>query len=166
MRLVPEGARKVAVVGASERWWRTEEQKEAAKSFIRELLSSFPPGAVLVTGGCPEGGVDVWAEEAADEFGVGKLVFRPEGRGWRHYRARNVLIAENCDVLFVIEPEGRRRSGGLWTARMASRLGKPVIEVRIGPGGKVAVKPWRGRLKRGPAGQPPGRLCERRPGCR
>ncbi len=43
-----------------------------------------------------------------------------------------MLIAKNCDLLVCIEPEGRKKSGGLWTLSYAKRIGKPVIKIEVG----------------------------------
>ena len=68
-------------------------------------------------------------------MGLEKLIFPPEGRGWRYYHERNLKIARECDVIFDIEPEDRRgNSGGAWTARQAAKMGKLAIKVIVGSG--------------------------------
>lgn len=113
---------KIAIVGAEESRW-TEKQKEEAKFRIRQLLyvGNGPKWdrAVLVSGRCHRGGVDIWAEEIADELELEKEIYPAEVHRWmdmidissgsklKGYRSRNIQIAEACDVLFDIEPEIR-----------------------------------------------------------
>ena len=124
---------KVAIVGADGRYWRPEDVP-FVKALIRYILKAMDAD-VLISGRCPLGGVDVWAEEVADEMGLEKLIFPPEGRGWRYYHERNLKIARECDVIFDIEPEDRRgNSGGAWTARQAAKMGKLAIKVIVGNG--------------------------------
>jgi len=123
---------RVAIVGSEERKWKPE-QKRKAKAFIRLILLYYADlgyDVVLVSGRCPKGGVDVWAEQIADELGVEKLIFPPKKHGWYWYRKRNILIARHCDVLYDIEPKGKR-SGGTWTLKYAERLGKEVHLIEI-----------------------------------
>ena len=84
---------------------------------------------VLVSGHCPKGGVDIWAEEIADELGIKKEIYPAEVNQWndrycyesghthmgetvvdytrkmKGYRSRNIQIAEACDVLYCIVPK-------------------------------------------------------------
>lgn len=122
---------KVAIVGSEEKKW-TPEQKKRAVELIREILSAYG-NPVLVSGGCHRGGVDIWAEEAADDLGIKKIIFPATKHRWSGaggYRERNIKIAETCDVLYDIEPKGKR-SGGTWTLEYAEKLGKPVYKIEI-----------------------------------
>jgi len=133
---------KIAIVGADGTKW-TKEQKEKAKHFIRKLLhmrllAGHLP--VVVSGHCPKGGVDIWAEEIADELGIKKEIYPAEVHQWddkivkpsfvpshfpeyvrrsvrermKGYRSRNIEIAKACDVLYDIEPKGScRHCGGI-----------------------------------------------------
>jgi len=124
---------RVAIVGAEERKW-DEKRKAKAKEIIMRILLyyKFFSGCdvVLVSGRCPKGGVDIWAEEIADALGIKKLIFPPKKHSWYWYRKRNIQIAENCDILFDIEPEGKR-SGGTWTLNYARKLGKYVYLIEV-----------------------------------
>ena len=116
---------KIAIVGSEENKW-SEEQKERAKEVIEKIFRDYLDvgyDVVLISGGCPKGGVDVWAEEIADRMGIKKRIFRPEKNGWYYYRKRNVKIARSCDVIYDIEPKGKR-SGGTWTLGFARKIGK------------------------------------------
>lgn len=84
---------KIAIVGAEESKWN-EEQKKKAKQKIKEILlnhwvtydifGQFEPELepILVSGGCPKRGVDIWAEEYADRHGIKKEIYRPEVHQW------------------------------------------------------------------------------------
>jgi len=105
----------------------------------------------LVSEGCPKGGVDIWAETVADVLGIEKDIKYPEVGQWddleeykpevdlskapllespmvhtrkKGYKSRNIEIAEICDVLYCIDPKGRKRSGARWTMAYAQKLGK------------------------------------------
>ena len=117
--------KRIAIVGASESHWK-EGDKEKVKETIRGLLKK---GDILVSGGCPFGGVDIWAEEVADELGIEKEIFLPKTRDWDGYRARNIQITEECDMLYDIEPKGRVRSGAMWTMNYAKVFGKDVKQI-------------------------------------
>lgn len=159
---------KIAIVGAQEYNWN-KDQKEKAKAmikaiFIRVVLSKdltmknleqilYLPidefdfeDIVMISGHCPLGGVDIWAEDIADELGIKKEIYPPEVYQWndkiskgsyvddvvelKGYRSRNIQIAEMCDILYCINPKGIR-SGGTWTMEYAKKLGKEVHLVEI-----------------------------------
>jgi len=129
----------------------TPETKLAACRVIMGLLN--PSTSVLVSGRCPLGGVDVWAEICADKWGRAKRIFPPRHESWeRGYKPRNLAIARTADVVHVIalaaypdtyiaerfpycyhcaKDDARQRGadhvkgGACWTARQAMALGKP-----------------------------------------
>ena len=89
----------IGIVGAEAAKF-TPETAAKAKALIRELLSV--PGAVLVSGRCPLGGIDVWAEEIADELCIPKHIHVPEVEQWDPpgqygFKARNLDIARDSD---------------------------------------------------------------------
>jgi len=91
---------KIAIVGAEEDKWKLEQKEQAknivetllAKHAFRETIKELPYSStsmeidwskiVLVSGGCPEGGVDIWAEEIADKLGISKEIYKPEVNQW------------------------------------------------------------------------------------
>ena len=136
---------------------------------------------ILVTGGCGacsedqkqrfDGGVDVWAEIVADVLGVKKDIKYAEVFQWndevfkdkelcpeqpikyvaKGFKSRNIEVAQDCDVLYCIEPvigtpttlgfdadkkrgigidkktkRYYRQSGGYWTMNRAIEMGKEV----------------------------------------
>jgi hypothetical protein len=122
-----------------------------ARAVIRRLLADST--AILVSGACHLGGIDIWAEAEADAAGMRKEIYPPKTYQWATgYKPRNILIAEYSDVVHCIVvaeyPEmynGMRfkscyhcgttehvKSGGCWTAKYAERLGKPAYWHTIG----------------------------------
>lgn len=135
---------KVAVVGPEESKW-TEEQKSKAKENIVIILTKESTKQTikkygllvtdtvitldfstntLVSGHCPKGGVDIWAEEIADKLGIKKEIYPAEVNQWedseeqtrtewgakdliqkKGFRSRNIQIAEACDILYCIVPK-------------------------------------------------------------
>jgi hypothetical protein len=110
--------KKIAIVGPEASKW-THEQEVLAKVKILEILANTD---ILVSGHCPKGGIDIWAEEIADFNGISKFIFAPDVEQWEDkiffvapdtgikfshlgYKSRNILIAETCDVLYCIVPK-------------------------------------------------------------
>jgi len=126
---------KLGVVGPQEDKW-TEETKDKA---IIEINRIFYDNAdtvydkygclefnfdniTLVSGGCPKGGIDIWAEEVADQLKIKKNIIKPEINQWDDswdvcgcgdathdkklmgYKSRNIKIAEECNILYCIVP--------------------------------------------------------------
>ncbi len=95
----------IGIVGAEAAKF-TPETRDAAYKLIRELLLSVE-SPVLVSGRCPLGGIDVWAEEIADELCIPKIIHEPEVEQWDPlgqygFKARNLDIARDSDVVHVI----------------------------------------------------------------
>ncbi len=83
----------------------TIQMEDEARLLIRKLL--LVEGAVLVSGHCHQGGIDIWAEEEADLMDLPKLIFEPRIRQWNPYggygfKERNLDIARTSDDLNVI----------------------------------------------------------------
>ncbi|HEY7195469.1 MAG TPA: hypothetical protein VH439_17130 [Gemmatimonadales bacterium] len=133
----------VAIVGHEAAKF-TPETEAKARGIIRALLEN--PRAVVVSGHCHLGGIDIWAEEEADALGREKRIFPPETLRWFDgFKPRNIQIAETCTeahCLVVKEYHasfaGKRfsycyhckttdhiKSGGCWTVKHAEALGKP-----------------------------------------
>lgn len=88
---------KIAIVGPEESKW-SKVQKDYARAFIRTVLikardkdrNVLVPNkkfrgvdTILVSGHCPKGGVDIWVEEIADEFGIRKEIYSAEVNQWK-----------------------------------------------------------------------------------
>ena len=124
---------KIAIVGPEESKWKPN-QKEDAKQWIEDFLSGMKleteqgslggHDIILVSGHCPKKGVDIWAEEVADNLGIKKEIYPADctldpvnkclGREyfhwWNfHYKPRNIQIAEACNVLYCIVPKDKTK---------------------------------------------------------
>ena len=142
-------------VGSEKKHWLLRQEKKA-RNFMRSLLLRYiqryklgielaPP--IVCSGHCEEGGIDIWAEEIADELGLETKIFPAKGKGWKFYRRRNLKIIKASSRIFDIEPEvpqtypkaeldeisGRwfRHSGGTWTVNEARKKGMPIINTQI-----------------------------------
>jgi len=115
-----------------------------ARLIIRELLHDTD--AVLVSGHCHLGGIDIWAEEEARKLGREMEIFPPKTLHWdTGFKPRNIEIASLADIVHCIvvrelppnftgmrhqlcyhcNTKDHVKSGGCWTAKYAERLGKP-----------------------------------------
>lgn len=139
--------KKIAIVGADEsRWIKAKIDPFYVESFIRglmwNLLKEHDP-FIFVSGGCPKGGVDIWAEEVADELLtalpprlIQKAIFTPDENRWTSrglrwgYKERNLVIAAYSDILYCIDPIGVK-SGGNWTIEQAKKIGKEVHRIEL-----------------------------------
>lgn len=122
----------------------TSETERKARWVIRWLLKSGRYHTV-VSGACHLGGIDVWAIEEADKFGVPTVEFPPATRSWSTgYKLRNQEIAQKSDHVVCITVKelpktytGMRfeycyhcntnahvKSGGCWTVKYAKSIGK------------------------------------------
>lgn len=130
--------KRLAIVGPREDSW-PRGLVAPARHRILELLA---PGAIMVSGHCPKGGVDIWAEEAAVKLGCPMHLFPAyAGARWDGFKARNKLIAHDADEVHVIvpwlstgacyhcrprlQPAEHPPNGGCWTGWFADGLGKP-----------------------------------------
>lgn len=104
------------------------------KKRVFEFVQSLNDEDIVVSGGCE--GVDTWAENAARERGIKTIVHHPKQStggnkfdAMNAYKARNRLIAEDCDILVAfVSPE--RKGGTELTIRYAKNLGKEVVIMR------------------------------------
>lgn len=133
----------------------------AARSVIYSILSDAlaqtnpvhqlaPIAVSLISGGCHLGGIDIWAEEIADELGIAKIIHKPRRQQWSGgYRERNLAIARDSDIVHCIVIAGYHKayhgmkfascyhcktnahvkSGGCYTALRAKRAEWHVIPV-------------------------------------
>ena len=72
---------KLAVVGPSAEKWKPE-QIQKVKREIKNILYFKIPEPILISGHCPKGGVDILAEEIADELGIKKEIYPAEINQW------------------------------------------------------------------------------------
>lgn len=146
LKKLHENPKRVAIVGSEEKYWINETRDIVTKR-IREIFKQYmvntgsmfhpydswddPKSVMLISGGCPRGGVDIWAEIIADSLGVQKTIFQPDECVWsirnserKGFKERNIEIAENCDVLYCFDPLERTWSGARWTFEYAKKMGK------------------------------------------
>ena len=129
----------------------TERGKSLALLLIKQIFadSSFTEN-ILVSGHSPVGGIDIWAEEIANELNITTDIKRPKQNRWDAeygYKARNIDIAETSNEVHVIVVDDyplnykgmlfnecyhchsnkHVKSGGCWTGRYAEKIGKHAI---------------------------------------
>ena len=133
----------IGIVGAEAAKF-TKRGEERARQIIRDILSNGEAARTLVSGRCHLGGVDIWAEEIAQELGCfdPKYIFPPATHSWETgYKPRNLQIAFESHIVHCITvdrlPEGfsgmrfsrcyhcnrtdHVKSGGCWTMKKAMR---------------------------------------------
>ena len=135
---------KIGIVGADEtKWSDTAKPKLVIHSIIDharcnhlmkengDIGDTFSGDAVIVSGHCPKGGVDIWAEEQAIRLGISMeikhpICTHPDSKRYAreifhdhlveiqmenkhywlyHYRPRNIQIVQAVDVLYTISPK-------------------------------------------------------------
>jgi hypothetical protein len=138
--------RVLGIVGSEGKKFTTD-TAFTARELIRDLLKQEGVRGVS-SGHCHLGGIDIWAEEVADELGLEKFIFPPKNQTWATgYKPRNLQIVAastevHCITLQTL-PEnylGMRfkmcylcgtsdhvKSGGCWTMHQAIKSGKPGI---------------------------------------
>ena len=143
----------VAIIGNGENKFNQFTRSRAFK-IIRRILADHP-GATIVSGHSPVGGIDIWAEEMARNLRYETMMFAPEQHEWDTpygFKARNMDIARNSDIIYVIVvrkyPPGYRgrifklcyhcenysdhdykdhiKSGACWTGWRGVEMGKDV----------------------------------------
>jgi hypothetical protein len=139
---------KIGIVGHEAKKFTPETEAEA-KRIIRTLLKE---GNTLVSGGCHLGGIDIWAEEIADEMGLEKEIYLPAIKKWEGgYKQRNLQIAHVSDIVYCIvvkeypenyngmkfnycyhcDTDAHIKSGGCWTAKKAQQFGNKAEWIEI-----------------------------------
>ena len=130
---------KLGIVGPEQAKF-TSATERLARQAIRDAAERHGATA-LVSGHCPLGGVDIFAEEEAAALGLRMIVYAPTTMSWGGpggYRERNIAIARTSDLVVMVAlqelPAGYRgedfgecyhckgrnpphvKSGGCWTA--------------------------------------------------
>lgn len=131
-------AKRVAIVGSREKYWSPRQRAKAVKRIKTTLFRHMDimvghyesvkntRSVILISGRCPYGGVDVWAEVIADLYDIPKQIYPPKKgvKGNSKFFDRNIEIAEACDVLYCFQPVQKPKGGGTWTMEQAENLGK------------------------------------------
>lgn len=117
----------LAIVGSTN---LTLHQRQTAKRVIRGLIRAYdkPP---VISGGAR--GIDELAEGIALNEGCLDRVFRPRFQRWEPegFKARNILIAEACTVLWSLRSQQSTTYGSGWTADYAEEIGKEVHRLKL-----------------------------------
>jgi len=141
MKRTPRKKEWIGIVGSEGKKFTADTERKA-RDLIRSLIKG---AAMVVSGGCHLGGVDIWAVEEAASMGIPFEEHLPRFLGWTAYRERNILIAERSTRVVCItvkhlpgdydgmrfkycyhcQTDGHVKSGGCWTMKYARGLGKP-----------------------------------------
>jgi len=144
----------IGIVGAEgAKFTKTGENE--ARILIRAILTGGAEGypeidpVTLVSGHCHLGGIDIWAEEVADDLKIPKVIFPPKVLSWESqgtndgFKARNIKIAMQSDIVHNItvkrlpvgfkgmkhnkcyhcDSDSHIKSGGCWTMLRAAKYG-------------------------------------------
>ena len=146
---------KIGIIGHGKDKFTSDSEAEA-KSIIESIICDGQAQAgsellTVVSGHSPVGGVDIWAEDVANEYSVQLDLKVPKQHTWDAkygYKQRNLDIARDSEELHVIlvdkypigyngtlkfnkcyhcNTDAHIKSGACWTAKEAQKLGKPVI---------------------------------------
>jgi len=144
---------KIAIIGhALDKFTHSTELK--AKQIIEEILDTFKPGDILVSGRSPLGGIDVWAEEAAIRRGIQTDIKAPKQNKWNAeygFKQRNLDIARESkkinsilvkeyppdykgmkfDTCYHCDTSDHVKSGACWTTKKALEFGNEVKKIII-----------------------------------
>jgi YspA, cpYpsA-related SLOG family len=118
---------RLAIVGS-----RSLDGNPEALLAIRTALDAYQAchaQLVIISGGAV--GIDRMAAAEARQRGLQVIEHLPAGRTWRHYRERNLRIAQDCDELVRIADPRSRTYGSGWTRDRARELGRPTTEYAI-----------------------------------
>lgn len=133
----------------------TDWSRRKARETIKHILNQYREDTelVVVSGRSPVGGIDIWAEEIAEEYGIKTDIKEPKQNQWDAeygFKQRNIDIAKS-DIVHVIlvrdyppNYKGRTftgcyhclkhpsvscehiKSGACWTGWKAKELGNKV----------------------------------------
>jgi ribA/ribD-fused uncharacterized protein len=127
---------RLAVVGSAARHF-TPRTSALARQRISLAIWRLRP-EVVISGGCPKGGVDIWARDIAGVYGYtiegGDFIeHQPAHERWAPdgYEARNSLVAGDCTHLLRLAARASRTYGSGWTADKAQRLGRLVVREQL-----------------------------------
>lgn len=114
----------LAIVGSTD-WKGAEESLAQAQALIVRTLSESRPDRVI-SGGAP--GIDKIAVIIAKSMGIPTEEFPPRFRRWapNGFKARNIIIVQECTRLLCIRSKVSRTYGSGWAADLAERRKKPV----------------------------------------
>lgn len=119
---------RLGIVGhAAEKF--TPETEDLAKTAIIKAISRHGATCV-VSGRSPMGGVDVWAEQIAQAYGIDTDIYPPTHNSWGAvggFKDRNLKIARNSDLVLCIvvkelppDFKGMRFNGGCYHCKKSN----------------------------------------------
>lgn len=127
---------KLAIVGTS--IGLTEEQYKDVEQLCKDIMKismSDDKDVTVISGGAES--VDKIAEQSARKLGLDTKIHLPAQKNWESYKARNLKIVDECDVLYCItvptktekcyhhKPvQDHQKTAGCWTLEMAKQAGK------------------------------------------
>lgn len=120
---------RLAIVGSQAKAWDLD-GAACARGVIRGVCAVLEP-AEIISGRSPGGGVDQWAEDYANLFGIQFTPFEASQNSWPHFKARNIQIAEYCTHLLCIRSGNSKTYGSGWTADYAESHSKWVYRVML-----------------------------------
>jgi hypothetical protein len=127
---------KLAIVGSTTFAKKgMDDARLEAMQAIATVIDVVKPD-IVISGGAR--GIDSYAEEIARQRGgLGLIIHTPKVTGWLGYKARNLLIAQDCTRLVRIVASTSTTYGSGWTRDRAKELGKPVLEITINTGDRT-----------------------------
>lgn len=139
---------RLAIVGSSE---LSDKQCKNVEWLVGIIVAAaairYHDDLVIVSGGAR--GVDTIVAEAAQEWDIRRVEYRPQVKRWegewtpadvnhryprkflRGFRDRNLQIVEDCDTLISIRSITSKTYGSGWTADRAEEAGKEVIRLYV-----------------------------------
>lgn len=99
-----------------------------SRNVIQHYLDLFRP-SLVVSGGAT--GIDSLAIDVAEHNKIPFIEYLPASKDWPGYRARNLQIAEECDIMVCIRCHMATSYGSGWTADRAKEMGKDVRQLWI-----------------------------------
>lgn len=95
----------IAIIGAEAAKFTTDTRFKA-QATIHQIITHWQHRGItptIVSGHCHLGGVDIWAEEVAEDLECPTLIFPPSEQSWEYgYKPRNIKIASAADIVHVI----------------------------------------------------------------
>lgn len=119
---------RLAIVG-SRQFDKDPKAKDWAAKYIQWVLMKYKPVAVISGGAI---GIDQLAATLAAFEDIEVVEFLPKTKNWDGYKARDILIAEDCTHLLAIIHLQSRTNGAGWTADYAQSIGKRVFKKTYG----------------------------------
>lgn len=116
---------KLGIIGSRGTYFNNPDE---AKGRMFTLLDRLVyRGDLIVSGGCPLGGVDLWAKNYAQYKGFPYTEYAPKDYTSESFRERNQQIVDNCDELIVfLTKKYGLTTGSNMTTYMAIKKGIPI----------------------------------------